>query len=659
MSVFLSPVGGAGAQFFDNNGVPLTGGKLYTYAAGTTTPAATYTSVTGATAHANPIVLDAAGRVSGSSEIWLSKGVIYKFVLKDSNDVLIGTYDNVPGVNDVDATNVSYTPAITSLLDGVVTTVQEALDELSDEENGSSFVGFIQSGANAVKRNVQQELRQVFYVSQFGALTNGTDATAAVNNTILAAYKSKANVASPTDETFNVEVRFESGKDYTISGTILLPSGITLNGNGCRLVGGQGSAMTAAYDPSLPALIETAYYDGSAIVTNKNSSLATNRVVNSGIVNFKFINTNCAINAVSMNEQCFIEHNMFNNVSAAMRLKWCFYLRVVQNTLRQSSQAAGQSAIHLIGGNHNAMLFQQNALVAPAIGILVNGPASFATVIDSCTFEEGKSSNSAGILFGSDAYCGGWQINNNYVEGVRYGFSFDDGASVYGGVIDANIFNNNEYAIICSGPNALRMTSIRGNSLPDDGGTNRNLVEVSDGNIDVVLQIPSKAGKTSTGTSAFINNFTMGFAGTVEATSVWLNDSSPLQAIAKAQPAQANQNSLNPLPFEGANIVTVVNQVPFCTLTPATNALSILTSIVYDSSNVLAFNFTGTTNEGTYVMQGFIFGTKVSWVTQTFAGGTSTPPTLVVSNSGGLVKLDSVLQASTGVVNCSGMIRHI
>ena len=31
MSVFLSPVGGAGAQFFDNNGNPLSGGKLYTY----------------------------------------------------------------------------------------------------------------------------------------------------------------------------------------------------------------------------------------------------------------------------------------------------------------------------------------------------------------------------------------------------------------------------------------------------------------------------------------------------------------------------------------------------------------------------------------------------------------------------------------------------
>jgi hypothetical protein len=98
MAVFLSPVGGAGAQFFDNNGNPLTGGKLYTYAAGTTTPQVTYTTSAGNVAHTNPIVFDAAGRVPGSSEIWVSAGVNYKFVLKDSNDVLIATWDNLLGL---------------------------------------------------------------------------------------------------------------------------------------------------------------------------------------------------------------------------------------------------------------------------------------------------------------------------------------------------------------------------------------------------------------------------------------------------------------------------------------------------------------------------------------------------------------------------------
>lgn len=97
MAVYLSPIGGAGWQFFDNNGNPLTGGKLYTYAAGTTTPQTTYTTSAGNVAHANPIVLDAAGRVPGSSEVWLQFAP-YKFVLKDSADVTLGTWDNVSGL---------------------------------------------------------------------------------------------------------------------------------------------------------------------------------------------------------------------------------------------------------------------------------------------------------------------------------------------------------------------------------------------------------------------------------------------------------------------------------------------------------------------------------------------------------------------------------
>jgi len=98
MAVNLSPIGGAGWQFFDNNGVPLAGGKLFTYAAGTTTNQATYTTNSGATAHANPIILDSAGRVSAGGQIWLTVGLSYKFVLKTSVDVQIWSADNITGI---------------------------------------------------------------------------------------------------------------------------------------------------------------------------------------------------------------------------------------------------------------------------------------------------------------------------------------------------------------------------------------------------------------------------------------------------------------------------------------------------------------------------------------------------------------------------------
>jgi len=100
MAVFLSPVGGVAAQFFDNNGVPLSGGKLYTYAAGTTTPLVSYTTSAGNVARTNPIVLDSAGRVPSGGEIWLTSQA-YKFVLNTSVDVLIATYDNIFGIGVV------------------------------------------------------------------------------------------------------------------------------------------------------------------------------------------------------------------------------------------------------------------------------------------------------------------------------------------------------------------------------------------------------------------------------------------------------------------------------------------------------------------------------------------------------------------------------
>jgi hypothetical protein len=494
-----------------------------------------------------------------------------------------------------------------------------------------------------------------FNVADYGAVGNGsTDDTAAVNAAILAAYLSKASQASPTDETYDVEVRFVSGKDYKITGPILLPSGITLNGNGCRLVGNYASAVSTAYNDSAPSLIETAYYNGSAIVTNRAAALATNRVVGSTIKGFAFSNANCAINAINMNEQCSIEGCTFNNVSAAMRLKCCFYLSVSQHTIRSSSQAAGQASIALLGGNHNSMTFSHVACVGPAIGISVNGASSFATSIISCTFEEGKAYNSVGILFGADAYCAGWNLTSNYIEGVKYGFSLDSGASVYGSIIETNIFNNNQYAIICSGSSNLRLTNIFGNSLPDDGGTNRNLIEASNSGNDVFLQIPSKSGKTSTGNTSFLTNFTLGNAGYIEATSAWLNDSNTTQALARSQPAQAAQNSLNIMPFEGANILTVSNQVPFCVAPVLTSTTAVIdTALTYDISNALVFNFRIQDFVGTYNLHGTAYGTTVY-------RNDANAPTVAVSNNSGIVRvtIGNINTNSGASFVIQGMIRH-
>lgn len=88
----MTPMVNPEFQFFDNNGLPLSSGFVYTYLAGTTTPATTYSNAAGSVTNTNPIRLDASGRCS----IWLG-GLTYKIIVQNSAGVTIYTQDSIPG----------------------------------------------------------------------------------------------------------------------------------------------------------------------------------------------------------------------------------------------------------------------------------------------------------------------------------------------------------------------------------------------------------------------------------------------------------------------------------------------------------------------------------------------------------------------------------
>jgi len=90
MAVLLTP---PYLQFFDDNGNPLSGGKVYTYAAGTLTPKATYTDASETTPLSNPVILDSAGRAT----IWISGS--YYIDVKTSADVAVKNTDNITAFN--------------------------------------------------------------------------------------------------------------------------------------------------------------------------------------------------------------------------------------------------------------------------------------------------------------------------------------------------------------------------------------------------------------------------------------------------------------------------------------------------------------------------------------------------------------------------------
>ena len=271
MAVNLSPIGGVAGQFFDNNGNPLTGGKIYTYTAGTSTNQATYTSAAGFTAHTNPIILDAGGRVP-SGEIWLTDGLQYKFVLKTSTDTLIGTYDNVVGINSnfVNFTNqqeiqtatanqtvftlasVTYSPGTNNLsvfVDGVnqyngvtysyaetsstVITFTAGLhvgalvkfttaQTLSTGVTDSSLVTYTPAGTGAVATTVQTKLRESVSVLDFGADPTGVaDSTAAFALAVASGAKEVTGVA---------------GHIYKVTQRIQPANGQRWAGNGAKII---------------------------------------------------------------------------------------------------------------------------------------------------------------------------------------------------------------------------------------------------------------------------------------------------------------------------------------------------------------------------------------------------------------------------------------
>ena len=159
-TVVLCPQFGNGYQAFTAGGVPLNGGLLNTYLAGSSTPAATYTTSLGNTQHANPIQLNSDGRPPGG-EVWLLQGQAYKFVLTDSTGANSLTWDNITGINDAAALIGTITAAVLPVIPVVLggtgqTTTNAALDALHTSQAFVTSAGTL--NLNAVSSSYVQVL---------------------------------------------------------------------------------------------------------------------------------------------------------------------------------------------------------------------------------------------------------------------------------------------------------------------------------------------------------------------------------------------------------------------------------------------------------------------------------------------------------------------
>ncbi len=195
-----SLIPGPDAPFLDTStgqALPCVNCTLSTFAAGTSTPARTYTDYTLTTQNSTVITLDSAGY--SPSGIWTGSAV-YKFVLKSAQGATLRTQDHVSSA------------------------VQDLRAALA-ASSGASLIGYKLPATGSATTNVAAKLNSFYEaVADFGAdNTNATDTTAAAQAAVSAALTA-GTCAHFIGGTYKVS--------YSSVASITLPSNACMRGDG-------------------------------------------------------------------------------------------------------------------------------------------------------------------------------------------------------------------------------------------------------------------------------------------------------------------------------------------------------------------------------------------------------------------------------------------
>jgi hypothetical protein len=377
MAVNLSFIGGAGWQFFTDDGVPLSGGKIYTYVAGTTTPQVTYTSRDGVTPNSNPIILDAAGRTP--QQIWSTEGVLYKYVVKDANDVLIRTWDNIGG-------------------SVVASDLAQDLANTTSNAKGDALIGFRQSDANgfmlgSVGRTVNNKLQEIVSLEDFGAVGDGLVDDAAAISSALASSAGSINLDSltyaVTTGNFSLQDKELRG---TVNSTIKGVSGALLfAADGAVKVSGvafdtYSSALNnvTATDPAVTLDIDSSVFKNGALSgVNVSAPIASAQISGSLFSENKGPSIRFGSNVYSLQAgwgPVSVTYNVINNVSSPGTastvggvLSYAPYSKIIGNDIRNVTGGVGDETFGVYVKSKYAAIAFNNIENVTSTGVTLYG----------------------------------------------------------------------------------------------------------------------------------------------------------------------------------------------------------------------------------------------------------------------------------------------
>ena len=287
-TVYLSPVFNAW-QGFNASGQVLAGGLLYAYQAGTSTPEATYTTSGGSIANTNPIVLGSDGRPP--SEIWLTAGQAYKFILQDSLGNPVGpTLDNVYGVND-------------PILDPAF----PVISEWNAYAGGPTFINGTSFSVTGNAVATFQPLRRIRATISTGTLVYGTIVSSAFNGSITTVVL-KMDAAS-----------LDSGLTVVSPGLLSAtnPSDPTVIGAAPFVTGaGTGDAITATLATTLTTLSDD--FQIEVMSPGQNTLAAPTFTLTLG-------STNTGTFAIAKNNGFALNAGDIPAVGAILQFRWSAY----------------------------------------------------------------------------------------------------------------------------------------------------------------------------------------------------------------------------------------------------------------------------------------------------------------------------------------------
>lgn len=601
---------------WDNLGFPLVNGKLFTYAAGTTTPQATYVDSTQTTQNTNPIILN----YRGEAFVWLNPLLSYKFVLQDALGNLIWTEDNIQGAIGV-ASNI--VPSITNTFTLGTPTISFANGYFGPNnvpifDLTSGNIGYYARTAAEVTGLVTPVNGSYApgNIRRYGAVVNGsTPDAAAIRSAFDAVPLTGGRVfCDPPGPIMTdgqpIYIPQRNSNSATAQGTTLDFTGCVLNGNGGQIFeSGTGQFSTVA--------------KGGATNWGLGNELSTTVHNADKIIGATFTNYSTAVKLFNFLQGCKLQDLYSESVGVFVYTDRSFYLAWNSVNANCNGQPSTTAIIRL-GTEVNTMTFNNVHVAGGSAGTGVG--YQFDAGVLGCVMGLGAEDLTTGFLFSGEIL--GGTIVANYFENCATAIQL--GSSSDALVIESNYVNSCTTFI-----NGNNWTSGRLGHNHYDGTP--NAVNLSGtGNLCEVW-IPPRQYTLQAGASSHTNwtalpaNWSIASGCRIRYTDM-IYDGSVGFSAARGALSPYSQGTEPVKQYTGnLFIAATTGIIPFCTSTIAGTTLTVLTKIPFTADGYgIEFDVVAQDTGATRHVSGRTFaGTSV------FRYDADATRTVTVSNSGG------------------------